>query len=319
MTFLFEFVQFEFTNALGPSAGRYVVENPDGAAGARAAADAGSPDGDTSRRNVTGTTRGVGAADVLVVSVVSAQPSRRRKRHAKPGRLVEHHSEPAEVPLLLVSHVWGTRPLSDETEAQKLLEELGGDEAEQGRRIDKGLQVLNDAIRAYRVAAGDPYLVEANLRDARRVRFGFGATDRVADGEWTAAFELPSPAAGRQGRTESLRPSETVAEVLAGRGRILESEDLLLRVVLDLDTGRTRAAAHGARSAIELLVHEASEAGVDHAALAPERLAEYAGRVEPLADAATRGPLDKASIEELERLVDDVQVATSRWRYESLA
>jgi hypothetical protein len=294
---LFEFVQFEFTHALGPPAGRYIVESD----GARAADEpvAGRP-------VVTGTTRGVGEADVLVIGVVPAPASRprlrRRARHAPVEPM------PAEVPLLLATFIAGSAPIASEQEARAALDGVRESAERQELWIEEGLRVLNIAIRAYRAGAHDPYAIEVGRRDARRVRIGFGTAEDVQNGRWREALE-PAPAVReRSGRIERLRPSEAVATVLSGRGRVLEGEDVMLRALVDLDHGRTRAAAFQVRAAMTLLADELGK---------PSELAELCERADALAAAAVTGPLAEDRVGELERLIGAADDVVDAWRYDA--
>jgi len=292
---LFEFVQFEFTHGVGPPAGRYIVHNDDAATAAKPA---------PGRRPVTGVTRGVGEADVLVIGVVGAPAGRPRLR--RKAREAADGAAPADVPLLLATFVAGSTPISSANEAHAALEKVRASEERQELWVDEGLRVLNVAIRAYRAGAHDPYAIEVSARDARRVRIGFGTADDVQHGRWREALELPEPLTPRSDRFERLRPSEAVATVLSGRGRVLEGEDVILRALVDLDHGRTRAAAHQASAAMRLFEHE-----LDH-----PKLAGLAERAEQLAGHATRGPLDDAQVEDLERLIASIDDIVDAWRYE---
>lgn len=308
MSLLFEFVQFEFTHAIGPPVGRYLVER-DGAAEYERSAFAPGRRG----RIVTGETRGVGVADVLVIGVTAVPPLRPRLR--RKSRDVEPGAAPDLVPLSLATFVRGTDPLDDDGEAERRFEAMRGSEEEQQDWVDDGLEVLNRAIRAYRAGAHDPYVLEVARRDARRVRIGYGTTDEVQEGDWRAALEL-APAIGvRSTRVERLRPSEAVANVLAGRGRVLEAEDVILRALVDLDHGRTRAAAQQVHAAMRLFADELG-------AQAPAQnrrpdLATLAGTAEKLAAAAARGPLEDFAVEELLQVIDGMDDLVDAWRYEA--
>jgi hypothetical protein len=173
--------------------------------------------------------------------------------------------------------------------------------------------VLNLAIRAYRAGAPDPYTVEVTRRDARRVRIGYGTTEEVQDGLWQEAVELAPPLRSRPKRVERLRPSEAVAAVLAGRGEVLEAEDLLMRALIDLDQGRTRAAAHQAAAAMRLLPGElGSRPGIGGLDL--ESVARSAQRTEELASSAAGGPLDSDQVRELESIIDAARNLLDSWR-----
>jgi hypothetical protein len=301
---LFEFVQFEFTHAIGPPVGRYLVE-PDAPPEFALVSE-------RRRHVVTGETRRVGVADVLVIGVTSAPPLRPRLRRR--ARDVESAAPPAEVPLSLVTFVRSTDPLDDDREAQRRFEAMRSSEEEQQDWVEDGLEVLNLAIRAYRAGAHDPYVLEVARRDARRVRIGYGTTDEVQEGGWRAALELAPPIGVRSTRVARLRPSEAVANVLSGRGRVLEAEDVMLRALVDLDHGRTRAAAQQVHAAMNLFTDELG-------AQAPTGngrpgLAALAGKAEELAITAAGGPLDDGAVEALLQLVDGMDDLVDAWRYE---
>jgi hypothetical protein len=301
---LFEFVQFEFTHAIGPPVGRYLVE-PDGTA-------AYDP-GPARRHIVTGETRGVGVADVLVIGVTSAAPLRPRLRRR--SRDVESAAPPDAVPLSLVTYVKGTDPIADDGEAQLRFEEMRSSEEDQQDWVHDGLVILNRAIRAYRAGAHDPYVLEVARRDARRVRIGYGTTEEVQEGGWRAALELAPPIGVRSTRVERLRPSEAVANVLAGRGRVLEAEDVILRALVDLDHGRTRAAAQQVRAAMHLFVDELGAQAPTHNSR-PD-LDALAGEAEQLAATALHGPLDDRAVEALLQVIDGMDDLVDAWRYEA--
>jgi hypothetical protein len=255
VTPLFAFVQFEFTHAIGPHAGRYVVAHPE-AVDERGAAL--RSDELTTRESLTGVTMKPSTADVLVVGVVSAPAVRPRLRRR--AREADADATDAPVALLLATFVRGAQPMPDRARADSLLDAVAGSEEEQERWVEDGLEVVNRAIRGYRAGARDPYVTEVAQRDARRVRIGYGSREEVADGRWHRALVLPPPVGARASREERIAPTELTADVLAGRRGVLETEDVLLRAYVDLDHGRLRAAAAQLRAAIDLL---GAELGAD--------------------------------------------------------
>jgi hypothetical protein len=323
MSLVFLFIQFEFTHAVGPHAARYVVDPrlvPDtsavtssiaaGVANGRVPRD---PALDARNQQAAGVSRGIGSSDVLVVGVIAAPAS--QARLLRKARQAERQAPPAEVPLSLVTFVRGTDPLSHPRDAARRLDAIRVSEGEQQRWVRQGLGVLNLAIRAYRTGAPDPYAIEVTRRDARRVRIGYGTTEEVQDGLWQDAVELPPPLRSRMKRIERLRPAEAVAVVLSGDAEVLESEDLLLRALVDLDQGRTRAAAYQAAAAMRLLPLElGSRPGADRIDL--ESLAEPAQRAEELAGLAAAGPLETADVQDLESIIESVEDVLDAWRYE---
>jgi hypothetical protein len=332
MSLLFLFVQFEFTHAVGPHAGRYVVEpallSRDGEApgarapvgpapGARTAAADSSPVSldpwlDNRNRQVAGTTRGVGATDVLVVTVLGAPPVRfrilRRARELSPP------VAPDDVPLSLVSFVKGSQPLSHTKEASAALDEVKFSDQLQRQWVQVGLRVLNAAIRGYRAGAPDPYAIEVLRRDARKIRIGYGTTDEVQNGGFQSAIELPPGQAARATRIERLRPSEAVATVLTGRGAVLEGEDLLLRALVDLDHERTRAAVFQVAAALRLIPSELRpHPGADQLDFAVFQRALESTEV--LVRAVVERPLRADEVAQLEGTIDAVAGVLDGWRY----
>lgn len=307
MSSTFLAVQFEFTHAIGPHAGRYVVAHPtsvDATGAARRSDDLGK------RERLTGVTMAPGTADVLAITVVGA-PARRQKLRRK-AREAEVKDGPADVPLLLATFIRGTEQL-DAAAADSRLIAIAEDEDEQQRWVADGLAVLNRAIRAYRAGSRDPYVTEVAQRDARAVRIGYGTTEDLPSGTFTRAAVLPPPIGVKPSREERLVPSETTADVLAGRTSVMEAEDLLLRTYMDLDHGRTRAAALQLRAALHLLELELAEIPSAEAVnLDFEALAEQA---DGLVGRVGGGALGAEQVEALEDLIGRVERAIELWRY----
>jgi hypothetical protein len=203
-------------------------------------------------------------------------------------------------------------PLTSKHEAERRLEGIRLSTEQQDLYVDEALTVMNLAVRAYRAGTHDPYAIEVTRRDARRVRIGYGTTEDVQEGRWQATLDLPSPIGRRTSRIERLRPEEAVAGVLSGRSRVLESEDLLLRALIDLDNHRTRAAAYQVSAAMRLLPLELdADDGLD---LAP--LEDDARRALDLEHAAAHGELDDPQVAQLESIIDAVDDVLDAWRYE---
>jgi hypothetical protein len=294
---LFAFVQFEFTHAIGPSAGRYVVANPN-ALDERGAAQ--RSDNVKRAQALAGATMTPHTADVLAITVVGGRTSRwKLRRRATPA------DEPAgteEVPVLLATFVRGTEALDGDDEAASMLRRIAGSEELQEDIVADGLSALNKAIVAYRAGARDPYVTEVARRDARAVRIGYGTDEQVAEGRWEDAIVLPPELGRKPSRAERLAPAEVTANVLSGRGAVLDGETLMLRAYADLDHHRDRAAALQARAAVHLLELELGErdglevSRLDFAALARS------------ADAAKTADDVEAVVAELERGIE-------RWRF----
>lgn len=305
MAQLFGFVQFEFTHAIGPHAGRYVVAHDDHLDADGAARRLDDP---TRREQLTGVTMRPGGADVLAVTVLAGTPARapRLRRRAKEAP-AEADGAP-EVPLLRASYVRAADPLGDRAAADAVLDAIAAEEDHQLDWVDDGLAVVNRAIRAYRAGARDPYVTEVARRDARVVRIGYGTTEEVADGRWTRAIVLPPAVGAKASREERLAPSETTADVLARRGSVLEAEDVLLRAWVDLDHGRLRAAALQVQAAARLLA-------VELAGIADERtdLDALRDRADDVGDEALAD--DPPSAGTVEEVLVALERAVERWRY----
>ena len=127
-------------------------------------------------------------------------------------------------------------------------------------------QVLARALHAHRVAHADPHARDVSAAQALVVRIGYGDGDAVAEGRYEEAWELPRER--RRTRRSMEAPEERFAALLGAREEVLACEELVLRVRADLDAGRVREAALGARVALESVLAE----------LAPELAAAAPGR-----------------------------------------
>src|SRR5690606_21623529 len=112
------FVQFEFTHALGPTVGRYVVTPVRGLRSEPA-----------DRPSHVGTTLAAGAADVLVIAERGARSGRWRLR--RKARFVDPAGEPEDVVLQLASYVEATSPVTDIGEARSRLTQIAGSDEQQ--------------------------------------------------------------------------------------------------------------------------------------------------------------------------------------------
>jgi hypothetical protein len=320
MSLCFLFVQFEFTHALGPHTGRYVVEPAPADAPAEALVPAGlgavRSRREVRRDEVIGVALGVGEADVLVISTEAVDAIGRRLRIRRRPRLMRDGAKPDPVPLMLATFVRGSRPLANEAAADLAFERLRASEKDQLALVDEGLSELNRAIRAYRAGARDPYVTEVMARDARQIRIGYGTTEDVGNARWQAAAELSTPAPGWRRRSQMLRPFETVAAVLGRRMEVLEAEDVLGRALIDLDQGRTRAAAQQVSGALLLLLGEAGADPEMSVELELGPLTARTGRAQELAALAVDRPLEPGEVAELETLVALMTSTIDAWRYE---
>jgi hypothetical protein len=290
---LVPFVELEFTHGLGPSPGRYVVRAPGSELPAPAPAAGVAP------------TLAIGSTDVLLVRVDQAPAARAPfLRRARP-RQVEPGGPPAEVPVYVVALLFATRAFGDGAAAGAAMARWRADATSAEPLVHEALVVLNRAVRAYRAAAAHPYVVEVSRTDARAVRIGYGGADLVR-GEWEDAVVLPAPQESRLGRAARLRPTEIVADVLAGRGSVLDGEDVLLRAVLDIEQGRPDAAAGQLELAVALLIDEPAGPGPRMQGLR-ERAAQLRER---LGESETR----EAALAELSAVTAEVGEAIDTWR-----
>ncbi len=212
------FVELEFTHALGPPPGRY--------------------------RLATG--------DVLLLDVRGGPlpqvlPRLRRSRAAP----VDEGAPERPVALAVARLVRSSRPLA---EPAALLRAWREDEALRERDVAAALAVLNDAIRAFRIAAQNPYVVEVGRWDPRAVRLGWGRPEEVDEGRASELLLLQ----GRQRPwggpplAQRLAPDEMVAALLRTGGTLSGAHDVLLRGLLDLAHDRPDAARAQAVAALEL-------------------------------------------------------------------
>jgi hypothetical protein len=302
---LLGFVQLDFTHAVGPDAGSYVVA-PDVAGGRPRPVGEELPGQAPVIAQWLGD-RPTASTDVLVVGVDADEPasagfSRRRRQ----GRRAAHPVQRGAVPITVVTHVRATAPFMDAGSAQVALARWRTDKVEQDRLVQSALVVINRAVHAHRVATGDPYTIEVTHEDAQAIRVGYGTGDELRRREWTDAYTLD----GRRPRLGAgARDSVPVhvAGVLGGGTRLLDSEDLLLRALLDRAHGRVRPAALQVCAALELLLAELRERGRVEAETA---LAVQTAAGERLRQAALDGRLD-AVVLLLDPLVAAVEQALS--------
>ncbi|MGH2916427.1 MAG: hypothetical protein ACRDMX_15720 [Solirubrobacteraceae bacterium] len=249
---LFSFVQVELPWPLGPPDGRYLIR-PDG-----------EPDAQPS--------------NVLVLATLGAPERRRlaalRGRH---GRRVAPRPEPTPVTTGRATVIDAGQRLADPDGAGAWLRAAGE------RELETGLEVLNRALHAWRLASADPYLQPVGRHQTIAARIGFGSGEQVADGLWTAARELAPPDQRRRRRRAS-SPDSTLAALLGARRAPLACAELALRARLDLDQGRPREAALQLKAALDAALAELGS-GPRATALA-ERLVDLQGRRAAVADAA---------------------------------
>jgi hypothetical protein len=224
----FPFVQFEFGFALGPDDGRYL-------------------------RRAHGDGESAGAPERVIVLSTLGAPQRRLLRGGgrKPVALQEAEAA-SPVPTARATLI-EPEPLPSLDEAERWLERLRGDEQALDATVDDALRELNSILRAHRAAVADPYVREVGRSVANAIRVGYGSGDRVADGRYAAAYELPE-GARRTRRAEAMAPLERLAAVLSGSEEVSPAEELVLRARLDVEADRPREAALQARIALEALL-----------------------------------------------------------------
>jgi hypothetical protein len=205
---------------------------------------------------------------VIVLGTLGARQRRmlgRRKPHE-----VEAAEEATPVPTTRVTLI----RLADlaEADAEAWLGALRGDLEALQHEAAQALRELNHVLRAHRAAALDPYVQEVSLERALVTRVGYGEGEQVAEGRFSAAYELPREPRKRRRRAE-LEPQQRLARILGGHDPLLACEELVVRARADLEAGRPREAALQARIALEALLAEvtAEDGGEPWRAVEAER------------------------------------------------
>lgn len=310
MAAYFPFVQFEFTHSIGPGAGSYTVVPDRRDDSAATLAD--------EQEAATGEGWALGSADVVALKVHGA--ARRRRGIVRRGARDEADGTPLEeLSVIVATVVFGTAMLPEAAPARALLEAARTSVEEQERWADRALAVLNRVVRAHRLCAADPYALDLTRLEARTTRIGYGTAESVVAGCWEAAIRLLPRASQRVKTEERLMPAHAMTPMLAGRAPALESEELVLRAVLDLDHGRARAAAAGLHAAQELLLGEIAEMELPVAARERlDRILDSRERMAELARRSRSGPLPEADVEQLRAALEAVGAFVDVWRYQPL-
>lgn len=266
-------MQFEFPWALGPADGRYVLRDRAGE----------SP------------------THVIVLATLGA-PERRRLRDRRP-RPVEPEPPPTPVTTMRATIV-SAEPVTSEAAASWLAD------ADAETAAD-ALAPLARAVRAHRIASGDPGVHEPALAQAISLRAGYGTGEQVAEGRWTAARDVPLAETRKRQRTAGLRPQERLASLLGGHTPALACEELTLRARHDLDHGHLREAALQLRAALEAALHELPAVAGSSSDMARRiaELRERQGEIEALADAALGGVLPPEGDEQLASVLQRLEAA----------
>jgi hypothetical protein len=206
--------------------------------------------------------------DVLVLSAHGAALAeggllRRRQRPSGTG----DDPEPVTVQRVALARV--AQPLGRST-ARSWLRGTATDAELRATWVGAALRAANRAIRAHRLAVGDPYAVEVTAADARVARLIVASAEQLAAGTWEEARAVPAHRGDRT-RDEEVRSGAQVAAALAGRQSLGDAHDLALRALLAHEHARARAAAMGLQAAVRLGAAEAHPGddgldGVQHAA-----------------------------------------------------
>lgn len=250
MTFVLA-IQLEFTHAIGPTPGLYVVQS----------GDPGQPAGSNVRLphmgDVFGVTRTKGSADVMIITVVEAKPARRPLSTVLGSRrgVAVEPDDVRPVSILVVTYAFASQPFDDRTAARAAYDRLREDPERAVELVEHSLAALNRGIDAFRVAAEDPYVVEVAPEDPRAVRVVLASAEQVRQGNWTDGFTLTGARRSRPSRAAraaALRPSEAVAVALA-EGVTTDPVELhLLRAQLDLEHHRIPSALAELSCALDL-------------------------------------------------------------------
>lgn len=278
MSQLFGFAQFEFAGPLALADGRYLVRDQ----------------------------RADGAESVLVVQTLGApRPSGRRRRRP---RAADPDAEQGPLPLARATAIRAFTPFADAEEAERWLDGVSEAEDSTDVLLADGIALLNRALHAQAVAAGDQHGQTLTPERAVTVRIGYGSGEETADGRYTAAREVDvwsSGASRRRRREEDLRPQERVAAVLGGREELDACETLLLRARADFDAGREREAALQLRVGLEALLAELVGAVEDPGHEADfGTLRERRQEVGEAANQALRGALDAHNVAVIRELLE---------------
>jgi hypothetical protein len=223
-------------------------------------------------------------ADVLVVTLFGAPLAPRRMARKPRPRQADPDAGAPEVPLSRLT-VISPDELGDAAAAAAWLEATTADADVLDGLIAAAVTVVNRAVYAHRAAAQDASGGDLSRGRAIRLRVGFGTGERLVDGKFNDAVEVPPETERRRRRTETLAPQERVAAVLGGHESLPACEAMLLRARADLDAGRSREAALQLRAGLEALVAEVTADG-------------DAGQERDLAAVAERRPAVSAAADE---------------------
>jgi hypothetical protein len=262
----------------------------------------GLPDGRYLARDADGGD-GAGGEQVLVIRTLEApRPGRRRRQRPKDA---DAEAKPETLPLTRVTAVRAAEPFSSEDEAVGWLDEATEAEDTYDVLVAEGMALLNRALHANGIAAGDPYQPELTPGRATAVRIGYGSGDEVADGRFAAAREVDMRGGLlNRRRNQDLRPQERLAAILGGRESLDVCETLILRARADLDGGRMREAALQLRVGLEAMLVELRGALEDPGHSEDMGvLGERRGQAGDAANAALRGDLGERDARNVSELI----------------
>lgn len=310
----FPFVQLEYTHSIGPPPGRYVVHPHDRNGSESFVAGGGqvpSPDTPIDEIDV----RLMGTADVLAIQVKGTSgPTPKRWKSGLPTP--PPGEPPAELSVTVVTVILATRMIGEEQLAAQQLSTVAGSPEEQARVLETALAIVRRSVSAYRLAAADPYVPDISPLDARAARIGYGEAGAVVRGSWTKAIGVRLPKPPKINRTTQLMPVQAMAAMLNGSMGSLQSEELILAAVRDLDNDRVRGAAMTVNAAQELLLAEL--AGEELRAKVAPLVAKVESSRDAVRELAARAVLDQLSGRDAELLreyADAAGALVDAWRY----
>jgi hypothetical protein len=195
-----------------------------------------------------------------VVTLFGAPLAPRRLSRKPRPRQADPETEAPEVPVSRLT-VISPDELGDGAAASAWLQATAADAEALDDLIAAAVTVVNRAVYAHRAAAQDASGGDLSRGRAIGLRVGYGSGERLVDGRFDEAIEVPPETERRRRRTETLAPQERVAAVLGGRESVPACEAMLLRARADLDAGRTREAALQLRAGLEALLAEVGPEG----------------------------------------------------------
>ena len=245
---------------------------------------------------------------VLVLTTLGA-PERRRFRDRKGRQMSEAQPEPVPTNRATVVQA---HPFESREEASAWLAEVREDTERADAELASAAEVLARALHAHRVAHADPHTRDVSSDQALVARIGYGDGNAVAEGRYDEAWELPR---GRRRTRRSMEaPEERFAALLGAREQVLVCEELVLRVRADLNAGRVREAALGARVALESVL---AEIGGDMTAFRREALEGDRTAVADAANSALSGSLAPELADALTKAAEHMEVALRARRLDS--